>query len=77
MFPDRAQLHDTYDNWLSDVYKAEKLVRREGNYVKRIIVDPVELAVWCASRGLEPVASARAEYVSEKMLEGATTTARG
>jgi hypothetical protein len=23
MFPDRAQLHDAYDDWLSDVYKAK------------------------------------------------------
>jgi hypothetical protein len=77
MFPDRAQLHDTYDDWLSDVYKGEQLVRREGNFIKRIVVDPDELAAWCASHGLEPVASARAEYVSEKMLQATTSTASG
>jgi hypothetical protein len=77
MFPDRAKLHDTYDEWLTDVRRGEKLVRRKGNVVKRIIVDPDELAAWCASRGLEPVASARAEYVCEKMRpEGKPTSGR-
>jgi hypothetical protein len=52
-------------------------VRREGNFIKRIVVDPDELAAWCASHGLEPVASARAEYVSEKMLQATTSTASG
>ena len=74
IFPDRANLHDTYDEWLTDVRDGEKLVRREGNVVKRIIVDPDELAVWCASRGLEPVASARTEYVCEKMRQVGTPT---
>src|SRR5271168_2311190 len=77
MFPDRAKLHDTYDEWLRDVQQGEKLVKREGNVVKRIFVDPDELAAWCALRGVEPVASARAEYVCEKMRrEGKPTAGR-
>jgi hypothetical protein len=71
MFPDRDQLHDTYDEWLKDVQYGEKLVKREGNITKRIIVDPDELAAWCALRGREPIASARAEYISEKMTQAA------
>jgi hypothetical protein len=72
MFPDRDKLHETYDEWLKDVHKGEKLVKREGNVVKRIIVDPDELAAWCALRGLQPVAAARAEYVCEKMQHEST-----
>lgn len=69
MFPDRDKLHDTYDEWLADVHRGEKLARREGNIVKRIIVDPDKLADWCAIRGLEPVAAARSEYVCEQMRQ--------
>jgi hypothetical protein len=75
MFPDRDQLHDTYDEWLKDVRQGEKLVKREGNITKRIIVDPDELAAWCAMRGREPIASARAEYICEKMTQAAAPTA--
>jgi hypothetical protein len=49
MFPDRAKLHDTYDEWLKDVHHDEKLVKHKGNVVKRIVVGPDELAPWCVS----------------------------
>jgi hypothetical protein len=75
MFPDRDQLHDTYDEWLKDVRKGEKVVKRQGNITKRIIVDPDELAAWCALHGKEPVASARAEYICEKMGQATAPTA--
>jgi hypothetical protein len=76
MFPDRDKLHDTYDEWLADVRRGEKLVKREGNIVKRIIVDPAALAAWCAIQGLEPVAAARAEYVCERMRQESDPTLR-
>ncbi len=76
MFPDRDKLHDTYDEWLKDVLKGEKMVKRKGNLVKRIIVDPDELAAWCALRGLQPVAATRAEYVCEKMQNEGTGALR-
>ncbi len=72
LFPDRDKLHDSYDEWLKDVHQAEKRLKREGTVTKRIIVDPDELAGWCALRGLEPVSSTRAEYVSEKMQQKVT-----
>jgi hypothetical protein len=53
----------------------EKFVKREGNITKRIIVDPDELAARCAMRGREPIASARAEYICEKMTQAAAPTA--
>ncbi len=69
MFPDRDQMHDSYDEWLADVRHHEKFLRREGNITKRIVVKPDELATWCTIRGKAPIASARAEYISEKMAE--------
>ncbi len=61
---------------LKDVRQGEKLVKREGNITKRIIVDPDELAAWCAMRGREPIASARAEYICEKMTQAVIPTDR-
>jgi hypothetical protein len=46
--------------------QTEQFIKSNGFAVKRVIVDPAELAGWCAARGLEPIAKARAEYVTEK-----------
>ena len=73
---DRDKLHDTYDEWLVDAQHGEKLVKGEGNVVKRIIVDPDELAAWCAIRGVEPVAAVRSEYVCEQMRQESNPTPR-
>jgi len=76
MFPDRDQLQDSYDGWLKDVRGLEKTLKRQGHAVQRVIVDPDELAAWCVLQGLEPIGSARANYVSEMMAQtGASKTA--
>ena len=65
MFPDRDGMQDDYDSWLADVCDLERTLKRQGHTVTRVIVTPDELAAWCALHGLTPIASARAEYVSD------------
>jgi len=75
MSPDRDQIHDTYDEWQKKGRQDGELVKHEGNITKRLTVDPDELAAWCAMRGREPIASARAEYIWEEMTQAAAPTA--
>jgi hypothetical protein len=66
LYPDRGEMHDSFDDWLAVAEQTEQFLKSNGFAVKRVIVDPAELAGWCAARGLEPIAKARAEYVTEK-----------
>jgi len=75
MSPDQDQIHDTYDEWQKKGRQDGELVKHEGNIPKRLTVDPDELAAWCAMRGREPIASARAEYICEEMTQAAAPTA--
>jgi hypothetical protein len=66
LYPDRDEMHDSFDDWLGDAQQTEQFLKAEGYAVKRVIVDPAELADWRAVRGIEPIATARAEYVTVK-----------
>lgn len=65
LFPDRDRLHSTYDKWLGAAEKGEREFKRKGHIVERVYIDPDEFPGWCASRGLEPDASARNTFASE------------
>ena len=64
---DRDQLHDTYAEWLAEAEQAERGIMAIGHRVKRVFVDPDELAGWCLFRGRAPDAKARAEFVTDKL----------
>lgn len=66
LYPDRDQMHDSYDEWLADAKRAEGTAKARGHTVIQIVIHPAELAGWCAVRGLAPTADARARYVTEQ-----------
>ncbi len=67
LFPDRDDMHDSYAAWLAEAHRAERAVVAGGHRVKRVLVDPAELAGWCLIHGLAPNAQARAEFVTDKL----------
>ena len=67
LFPDRDDMHDSHAGWLAEAHRAERAVVAGGHRVKRVLVDPAELASWCLIRGLAPNAHARAEFVTDKL----------
>jgi hypothetical protein len=69
LYPDRDEMHDSFEDWLAEAQRTEQYLKAQGVAVKRVIVDPDELAGWCAVRNLEPIAEARAKYVTEKARE--------
>ena len=67
---DRDQLHNTYSEWLAEAEWAERNIRATGHEVRRVFVDPDELAAWCLIRGRKPDGKTRAEFVTDKMERG-------
>ncbi|HZI72419.1 MAG TPA: hypothetical protein VFD73_00035 [Gemmatimonadales bacterium] len=64
---DRDEMYDSHAEWLAEAQRAERAVAAEGIQVKRVPVDPDELAAWCVIRGRTPNAAARAEFVTDKL----------
>ena len=60
-------MQDDYDSWLADACDLARMLKGKGHTVKRVSVTPDELVAWCALRGLTPIGSAHAEYVSEML----------
>ena len=64
---DRDEMYDSYAEWLAEAQRAERAAAAEGIQVKRVPVDPDELAAWCVIRGRTPNIAARAEFVTDKL----------
>jgi hypothetical protein len=64
--PDREQMHHRYEDWQTEAKRAERAMKHDGYTVLRVVIDPDELAGWCAIRGLTPTPDVRAQYVSER-----------
>lgn len=64
---DRDRLHDSHAEWLAEAEQAERGIAATGHRVVRVFVDPDELAGWCLVRGRASDATARAEFVTDKM----------
>lgn len=67
VIPDRDRMYDSHAEWLAEAEQAERAVIAGGPRVKRVPVDPDELAGWCLIRGRAPNAEARAEFVTDKL----------
>lgn len=65
IFADRADMHDSFDEWRNDVKNLENQLRRSGLIVKRAYVDPDTFPDWCSARGLKIDGKARAQFASE------------
>ena len=72
---DRDKLHDSYAEWLASAEQGERDLLARGQPVRRVMVDPDELAGWCLVRGRAPDAAARAEFVTDKMRLAAQRSA--
>ena len=64
--PDWDKMQDSYEEWRADATDTERKMKRYGYTVIRFVVDPDELAGWCAIRGLTPTSDIRAKYVAER-----------
>jgi len=63
LFPDAADLHDTYAEWLKDAEASVKRLIRPGATVEPVIVDIDDFLGWCMVHGHRPDSKARTEYV--------------
>jgi hypothetical protein len=68
---DRASLHDTHAEWLTDALSRERDVQEQGVDVRRITLKPDVFLTWCTIRGLSPDGPSRARYVAEMLQDQA------
>lgn len=57
----------TFPQWKAMAVKAQREFLRSGVHAIECQISPQEFAAWCALNGQENNATARAEYVSEKL----------
>ena len=67
VIPKRHRPHDSYAEWLAKSEELERHLEASGQNVRRVHVDPDELASWCLVRGRMPNSGSRAEFVTEKL----------
>ena len=64
---DRDALDDSYVEWKRNAHAAISDFRAAGKTVRKVNVEIDELVVWCQARHIPLNASARAEFVTEKL----------
>jgi hypothetical protein len=64
---DRKDLEETFAEWESLAEEKLRDLRAQGLDAEKITIDVEELLVWCKSRGLSVNASARSQYVAERL----------
>jgi hypothetical protein len=65
LFPDADELHDTYAEWRLSVEIFIAELKQGHVEVERVGIDLDAFLNWCSARGVRPIASSRAKYVSE------------
>lgn len=58
---------DSFEKWKAVAVAARREFQRSGVVALECLIDPGEFAEWCAANSAENNASARAEYVSQKL----------
>ncbi len=66
---------DSFANWKAMATKARREFQRSGVMALECQIVPDEFVAWCASNNQENNATARAEYVSEKLSAAHETKA--
>jgi hypothetical protein len=61
---DRANLHDTYADWLRDASRIERTARAEGKRVVRVPIHADQFRAWCTVRGKQPNGASRSQYAA-------------
>ena len=67
LFPDAADLHDTFAEWLKDAEASVKRLTRPDATVEPVIIDIDDFLGWCMVQGHRPDSKARTEYVIGKI----------
>ncbi len=65
LFVDRDSLPVTYDDWLAEAEEVLMELSAQGHSVEKAPIDPRAFAVWCAMRGLDLDAKARAQFAND------------
>jgi hypothetical protein len=67
---DPENMDESYEVWLEAAEKALRNFRAEGCEVRKVDVDVVAFADWCAAKGLPLNASSRSQYAADMALHG-------
>jgi hypothetical protein len=62
---DAHLLDETYDEWLEEMNRLGRRLKREGKAIVKCFVDIVEIELWCQKKNVPLDAKARAQYVAE------------
>lgn len=65
IFADSQELPSTFDEWLQLAYQTYDRLKRQGHLVEKVYIDPDTFPAWCAKRGLNINANARASFADE------------
>jgi hypothetical protein len=61
---DPEAMDDSYAVWLSAANRSIKELRRRGQRIEKVLVDPDEFAAWCATNGERRDAGAWASFAT-------------
>jgi hypothetical protein len=62
---DAHLLDETYDEWLEEMTRLGRRLKREGKSIVKCFVDIVEIELWCQKENVPLDAKARSRYVAE------------
>lgn len=65
LFSDGSRLQSTFRGWLAAATSGEANLKRQGQSVVRVDIDPATFPAWCAERGIPPDSKARSRYAGE------------
>jgi hypothetical protein len=65
-FPDRDQMHDTFDEWLGDVTRIERTMKDRGLRTLRVLIDAKSFPKWCQENGLPLDSKSRSRYAADQ-----------
>jgi hypothetical protein len=66
---DRDQLEETYDEWVQDVERVIRELRRQGVQVVKVRMKVDELVAWCQSQNISVNGEARSQYAAYKLRQ--------
>ena len=65
---DPGEVPFDYDQWRNRTEYEERLLKRRGRLVVRVIVDPDRLLAWCAANAIEPSYNAVYGFMNENVF---------
>lgn len=65
IFKDADLLDDSFESWLKKAQRLFQETERSGAFVVKAYIDPTDFPKWCAQRGLDVDARARADFAAD------------